>query len=428
MDILLIMVLILLNGIFAMSEIAIVSSRKARLQKFASEQRKGAKVAVALHNEPAHFFSTIQVGITSVGILSGAIGENALTGPLQAMLIRIPLLAPYAQGIALTLTVIIITYLSVVIGELVPKRLAMRSPEAIALVVARPMAWLAKIANPLVWLLSASSNFLLWVLRLHRHEESSVTNEEIKMMMQQGSEAGVFHESEEQIVANVLKLDEQRVGAVMTHYKDVVFIDLHDTEEAILATIIQCHYSQVVVCRDGLENAVGILQRSDLLKPALNGLPLDIEAIMRAPLYIPDVMPIPYLLDNFRKARTQFAIIVDEYGQMKGIVTLNDVLSAIVGDFPTTESNADPDVIQRDDGSWLVDGEISLARLKSIVNIDTNFPGEQSHIYNTLAGFIMTYLERIPTVAEYFDYSGWRYEIVDINHARIAKVLLMRSN
>lgn len=425
MDIVLIMLLIVLNGIFAMSEIAIVSSRKARLQKLESEHRKGAKSAIALHNEPSHFFSTIQVGITSVGILSGAIGENALTDPIHAMLLGIPSVAPYAQGIALTLTVIMITYLSVVIGELVPKRLAMRSPETIALIIAHPMTWLAKLASPLVWLLSSSSNFLLWVFRLHREEESSVTNEEIKIMMQQGSEAGIFHESEEQIVANVLKLDEQRVGAIMTHRKDVVFIDLYDTEDNILHKLIQCHHSQIVICKDGLENAVGILQRSDLLKPALSGAELNIEKFMRLPLYILDIMTIPHLLENFRKARTQFAIIVDEYGEMEGIVTLNDVLSAIVGEFPTEESISDLDIVQRDDGSWLVDGDISIARLKGILNINTEFPGEEANDYNTLGGFIMSYLERIPSVAEHFECAGWRYEIVDMDQARIDKVLLI---
>ncbi len=427
MDIVLLLALILLNGIFAMSEIAIVSSRKARLQKFESEHQKGAKSAIALHNQPSHFFSTIQVGITSVGILSGAIGENSLTIPIHSMLNRIPLVAPYAQGIALTLTVIIITYLSVVIGELVPKRLAMRSPESIALAIARPMTWLSKFASPLVWLLSSSSNGLLWVFRLHHEEDNSVTNEEIKIMMQQGAKAGIFHKCEEQIVANVLKLDEQRVGAIMTHRKDVVFIDLDDTHDNILHKVIQCHHSQIVICKDGLENAVGILQRSDLLKPALIGSPLDIETTMRAPLYIPDIMTIPHLLDNFRKSRTQFAIIVDEYGQLEGIVTLNDVLSAIVGEFPTEDSVSDPDVVQRDDGSWLVDGDISIARLKGILNINTEFPGEENNDYNTLCGFIMSYLERIPSVAEHFVFAEWRYEIVDMDQARIDKVLIKQS-
>lgn len=242
MDIIFIFVLIVINGIFAMSEIAIVSSRKARLHKLDSENRKGAKSAILLHDKPSHFFSTIQVGITSVGILSGAIGENAFTIPLHEMLVPIPYVTPYAEGISLTLTVIIISYFSVVIGELVPKRLAMRSPETIALIIAPPMTLLAKLASPLVWLLSSSSNLLLWIFGMHRQKETSVTNEEIKIMMQQGAEAGVFHESEQQIVANVLKLDEQRVGTIMTQQMKIYFIDLNDTEDSIFNKIIHCHY------------------------------------------------------------------------------------------------------------------------------------------------------------------------------------------
>jgi putative hemolysin len=417
-----------INGILAMSEIAIVSSRKARLHKLESDHRKGAKSAILLHDNPSHFFSTIQVGITSVGILSGAIGENAFTIPLHEMLVQIPYVSPYAEEISLTLTVIIITYFSVVMGELVPKRLAMRSPETIALIIAPPMTLLAKLSSPLVWLLSSSSNLLLWIFRMHRQKETSVTNEEIKIMMKQGAEAGVFHESEQQIVANVLKLDEQRVGAIMTPQKKIYFIDLNDTEDSIFNKIIHCHYSHIVICKNGLENVVGILRRSDLLNPALNGDSLDIEKYMHIPLYIPDIMTIPYLLDTFRKARTQFAFIVNEYGEMKGIVTLSDVLSAIMGDFPSEYLTSEPEIVQRDDGSWLVDGGISLVRLKAILNINSQFPNERSNNYNTLAGFIMSYMERIPNVADHFEYAQWRYEIVDMDTSQIDKVLMNRVN
>lgn len=426
MDILLIFVLIGINGIFAMSEIAIVSSRKARLHKLEGEHRKGAKSAILLHDNPSRFFSTVQVGITSVGILSGAIGENAFTIPLHKMLVQIPYISPYAEGISLTLTVIIITYFSVVIGELVPKRLAMRSPETIALIIAPAMTLLAKLTSPLVWLLSSSSNLLLLIFGMHRQKETSVTNEEIKIMMQQGAEEGVFHESEQQIVANVLKLDEQRVGAIMTPRKKIYFIDLSDNKDSIFNKIIHCHYSHIVICKNGLENVVGILRRSDLLNPALKGDSLDIENYMHIPLYIPDIMTIPYLLDAFRKARTQFAFIVNEYGEMKGIVTLIDVLSAIMGDFPSEYLTSAPEIARRDDGSYLVDGSISLSRLKVILNIDSQFPNEQSNSYNTLAGFIMSYMEKIPNVADHFEYDEWRFEIVDMDQSQIDKVLMER--
>ena len=426
-DIGLIIVLIFINGFFAMSELSIVSSRKSRLQKLASEQRPGAKAAISLHNEPSRFLSTIQVGITSIGILSGAIGEYALAIPINDWLMQIPYLAPYAKGIALASTVILITYLSVVIGELVPKQLALHSPEAIALKIARPMTWLAKLVSPMVWLLSSSSNVLLRLFGMHRKKETSVTNEEINLLMQLGAEAGVFHESEGQIVSNVLKLDEQRVGVIMTPRKDVFVLDLNDSEAELLNKIIQCPYSRAVICRNGLENVIGILQRSDLLKPALEGAKPDIEKVLRPPLYIPDTMTLTHLLENFRKARTEFALIVDEYGELQGIVTLTDVLSAIVGEFPSEASELDPEIVQRSDGSWLVDGGITMARLKAMLDIYSNFPDEEANIYNTLGGFVVFHLERIPSEAEYFEYAGWRFEVVDMDKARVDKILIARQ-
>ncbi len=428
MDIGLIFVLIFINGFFAMSELAIVSSRKARLQKLVSERRPGAQAAISLHNEPARFLSTTQVGITSVGILSGAIGEYALAIPISDLLMQISYLIPYAKGLALASTVIVITYLSVVIGELVPKRLALHSPEAIALRIASPMTWLAKLVSPMAWLLSSSSNVLLRLFGMHRHKESSVTNEEINLLMQMGAEAGVFHESEGQIVSNVLKLDEQRVGVVMTARKEVFVLDLKDSEAELLNKIIQCPYQRVVVCKYGLDNVIGILQRSDLLKSALEGAKPDIEKVLRPPLYIPDTMTLPHLLENFRKARTEFALIVDEYGEMQGIVTLSDVLSAIIGEFPSEGSELDPEIVQRSDGSWLVDGGITMARLKAVLDINTNFPGEEANIYNTLGGFVLLHLEKIPSVAEYFEYAGWRFEVVDMDKARVDKILITRQS
>jgi len=427
MDIGLIIVLIFINGFFAMSELSIVSSRKSRLQKLASEQRPGAKAAISLHNEPSRFLSTIQIGITSIGILSGAIGEYALASPINDWLMQIPYLAPYAKGIALASTVILITYLSVVIGELVPKRLALQSPEVIALKIARPMIWLAKLVSPMVWLLSSSSNVLLRLFGMHRKKDTSVTNEEINLLMQLGAEAGVFHESEGQIVSNVLKLDEQRVGIIMTPRNEVFALDLDDSEAELLNKVIQCPYSKAVICRNGLENVLGILHRSDLLKPALEGAKPDIEKALRPPLYIPDSMTVTHLLENFRKARTEFALIVDEYGDMQGIVTLNDVLSVIVGEFPSEASELDPEIVQRSDGSWLVDGGITMARLKTMLDINSNFPGEEANVYNTLGGFVVFHLERIPTVAEHFEYAGWRFEVVDMDKARVDKILMARQ-
>lgn len=427
MDIGLILILIFINGLFAMSEMAIVSSRKARLQKLASERKPGANAALKLHEEPSHFLSTIQVGITSVGILSGALGEDALTTPIYEQLVKIPTLAPYAEGIALTLTVVLITYFSVVIGELFPKRLALLHSESIAVVIARPMSGLARIASPLVWLLSSSGNLLLRIIGAHRPREDSVTNEEIKLLMEMGSEAGVFHASEERLVANVLKLDELRVGAIMTPRQEIVAIDLTAPEDDVKRKIADCRHTRVVVCRDGLENVLGILHRGDLLKSMMEGV-FDIEKTLRPALFVPDSITLTHLLELFREEHADFALIVDEYGEMEGLVALSDVLTAIVGDFPTVESELDPDVVQRDDGSWLIDGSVSIARLKSILDINTDFPDEMANVYNTIGGFILFYLERVPHVADNFEYGDWRFEVVDIDGTRIDKVLITSIN
>jgi putative hemolysin len=423
MDLALLLFLILLNGVFAMSEIAVVSSRKSRLQRLAEDGSPGAHSALALHNEPSNFLSTIQVGITSVGILSGAIGESALAAPLAAWLSGFTLIEPYASGLALTVVVVGLTYFSVVVGELVPKRLGLLAPEGIASLVARPMNALSRYARPVVWLLSSSSSLLLRLMGARRKEEPPVTDDEINVLMEQGAEAGVFHESEQELVSNVLRLDEQRIVSIMTHRSDIYLIDLADPEADIRRLLADSPYERVVVCRDGLEHIVGILRTSDLLKSALEGAPLDIEASLRAPLYVPESVTTTQLLANFRTARMQFALIVDEYGELEGLVTLTDVLTAIVGELPSSD---DQDVVVRGDGSWLVDGSVAIERLKVELDIDEDLPGEEENAYNTLGGFVMNMLGRIPAVAEHFEWEGLRFEIVDMDRNRVDKVLVAR--
>lgn len=427
MDIALIFLLILLNGVFAMSEIAIVSSRKSRLQNLADDGSLGAKAALSLHREPASFFSTIQVGITSVGILSGAIGEAAVADPLADWLSGIPLLAPYATGVALTITVISLTYFSVVIGELVPKQLAMLAPEGIAGLIARPMIVLARIAHPLVVILSGSCSAILKLLGARRKEESPVTDDEIKGLMEQGAEAGVFHESEQEIVSNVLRLDEQRIAAIMTPRRDMFVIDLDEDEQTVRQRIVDTEFSRLVVCRDGLEHILGILQTGDLLKKALPGHGInsaDIESVLHAPLYVPESVTTTQLLESFRHARLQFALIVDEYGDIQGLVTLTDVLAAIVGELSVPEALEDRDMVRREDGSWLVDGDVGIERLKSVLDIWVDLPGEDEHNFHTVGGFIMHQLGRIPMPADHFAISDWRFEVMDMDRNRVDKVLV----
>ncbi len=431
MDLLLILLLILLNGVFAMSEIAVVSSRKARLQNLADDGSLGAQAALSLHQEPSSFLSTIQVGITLVGILNGAIGEAAVADPLAEWIGRIPLLTPYAKAVALTITVVGLTYFSVVVGELVPKRLALLAPEGIAALMARPMMILARITHPLVIILSGSCTAILRVLGARRKEEPPVTDDEIKVLMEQGAEAGVFHESEQEIVSNVLRLDEQRISAIMTPRRDMFVIDLDEDEAEIWQRIVETAFSRLVVCRDGLEHVLGVLQTGDLLKKALPGGHVtlaDIEALLRPPLYVPESVTTTQLLESFRRARLQFALIIDEYGEVQGLVTLTDVLAAIVGELSVPEAPEDRDMLQREDGSWLVDGDVGIERLKSVLDIEDDLPGEDEHSFHTLGGFIMHVLGRIPTPTDHFEALGWRFEVMDMDRNRVDKVLLSRSS
>ncbi|MDO8347131.1 MAG: hemolysin family protein [Rugosibacter sp.] len=427
MDIALLLFLILLNGILAMSEIAVISSRKARLQRLADDDSPGAQSALALNNDPSTFLSTVQVGITTVGILSGAIGETALADPLTVWLAGFALIEPYARSIAMTLVVVGLTYFSVVVGELVPKQLGLLAPEKTASLIAPPMNMLARIARPLVWLLSASSRFLLRMIGAKRQEESPVTDEEIKVLMEQGAEAGVFHESEQAIVSNVLRLDDQRIGAIMTHRNDIYVLDLDKPETVILNRIAESPYTRVVVCRNGLDHIVGILRTADILKDALAGKPLAVERSLRPPLYVPEGVTTTQLLENFRKARQQCALIVDEYGELQGLVTLTDVLTSIVGELPSSDIHEEQDIVVREDGTWLIDGSVPIERLKFALEIENNLPGEEENAFNTLGGFVMHVLGNIPAVADHFEVSGCRFEVMDMDKNRVDKVLVGRS-
>lgn len=430
MDIVLLLLLILLNGVFAMSEMSVVSSRKSRLQSLAEGGSIGADAALSLHQSPSNFLSTIQVGITSVGILSGAIGEAVLADPLTERLATVPLLAPYAHAVALTVTVVGLTYFSVVIGELVPKQLALLAPEGIAALIARPMMLLSRLVHPLVVLFSASAAIVLRLFGARRKEEPPVTDDEIKVLMEQGAVAGVFHESEQAIVSNVLRLDEQPIAAIMTPRRDMCVIDLDDGEELARLQIVQSEHSRLVICRDGLDNILGVLQKGDLLKHAVHGQPIgiaDIEAALRPPLFVPESVSTTQLLENFRRARMQFALIIDEYGEIEGVVTLTDVLSSIVGELDEPEAPEERDIIQREDGSWLVDGDVGIERLKAQLDIDEELPGEDEHSFHTLGGFVMHLLGRIPKPADHFVVVGLRFEVMDMDRNRVDKVLVSKA-
>ncbi len=426
MDILLLVLLIFLNGIFSMSEIAVISSRDIRLQKLVNEGSRGAQSARALKNNPGPFLSTIQVGITMVGILSGAIGENALARPLTDWLgsFPFPFVQPHAQTIALAIVVLSLTYFTVVVGELVPKHLGLLEPEKIASLTASPMQMLARATKPLVWLFSTSSNFLLRIVGASDKEDASVTNEEIKLLMKQGAESGVFHESEQVLVANVLRLDEQPIVAIMTPRQDIYVLDIDKPETEVRQRLAGCPFSRIIVCNGGVENIVGLLRTADLLQAALACEPLQIEQHLRTPMYVPEYVTTTQLLEKLRKIQLQCALIVDEYGNLQGLVTLTDVLMAIVGNVPTSHSSENLDYIRREDGSWLIDGGMAIERVKLILEINRDLSGEDTYAFHTLGGFVIHMLRRIPKEADHFEAHGYRFEVVDMDKNRVDKVLV----
>lgn len=415
--------LFVLNGVFAMSEIAIVSSRKIRLQQAAEEGAISAKTALKLAKEPSHFLSTIQVGITLIGIMSGAYGEAALSGKLANVLNEFPNIAPYSRGLSLGIVVVGITYFSLIIGELTPKRLALLKPEEIAIVVARPMYFLALVTYPLVKILSASTDIVLWVLHVKRSEEPFITEKEIKLMIDEGTEAGLFHKSEKAMVANVMRLDVLRVGAIMTPRMDIFYLNIDDSVEDNRRKLRECPYSVVPVCKSGLDNVLGFVQAKDLLRRALNNESMELTKAVRPAHFIPDSLSPVQLLEEFKRAKTALGLVVDEYGEVAGLVTLKDVLEAIVGDIPSEENEEPPEAVQREDGSWLVDGTLSIGKFKQLFNVE-ELPDEETGDFHTVGGFVMLRLGHIPKTADYFYWEKLRFEVVDMDKNRVDKILV----
>jgi putative hemolysin len=423
MDFTLILLLIALNAVFALSEMAIVASRGARLQHLEEEGHAGAAAAAALHREPSRFLSTIQIGITAVGVLAGAVGEDVLADPLATRLREWPWLAPHAQGIAFAITVVVITYLSVVLGELVPKRLALLGPERIALVVATPMRWLGKAATPFVWLLAKSSDAVLSLVPKRAEREPPVTDEEIAVLMEQGAAAGVFHETEQTFVSNVLRLDERRVTSIMTPRQQFYAVDLDDDDATVRAQVAASTHTRILVCRGGTDNVLGIVETNELLADLLAGRPFDLAARLRDPLRVPETATTTSLIETFRQEGRQLALVMDEYGEVQGLVTDSDFLGAIVGEIGATGEPVPSGIQRREDGSWLVDGGLPVEALQDALELGV-LPGQEEHEFTTVAGFVLHQLGRIPRPADHFTWDGVRFEVVDMDGRRVDKVLV----
>ncbi|MBE9146300.1 hemolysin family protein [Planktothrix mougeotii] len=423
-EILIVVLLILANGVFAMSEMAIVSSRKVRLQQLANQGNKKAKVALELANSPNRFLSTVQVGITLIGILAGAFGGAAISARLETQLKQIPILAPYSNAISFTVVVITITYLSLIIGELVPKRLALNSPELIATTVSIPMRWLSRISSPIVHLLSASTELIVRFLGSHTSTEPEVTEEEIKILIEQGTKSGIVEEAEQNIVGRVFELGDRQVRTLMTPRPEIFWIDIDDSLEENRQSISETSYTRILVCQEDLDHVVGFIKVTDLLTQLLSGQPLDLTANLRRPLFVPETTSVLKILELFKQDETHFALVVDEYGVIQGLVTLNDILMELVGDIPSWENPEEPQKVQREDGSWLLDGMLPVEEFLELFNLE-HLLEESEGNYHTVGGFVITHLGRIPTAADHFEWQNLRVEVMDMDGNRVDKVLIV---
>jgi putative hemolysin len=424
-DILIVFVLILINGLFAMSEIAIVSSRRARLVQMADGGNAGAQHALQLAAEPTRFLSSVQVGITSIGILNGAIGEAAVASRLADSFAQVPMLAPYANALALGTMVVVLTYVSLIFGELVPKRLALTHPEAIASLIAKPMQMLAAAGRPLVFLLSVSTDLILRLFRVRQVKQPAVTVEEIKVLLEQGAEEGVFEATEHELVTNVLNLDERLVGSVLTPRSDIVFLDVRDPVEANREKLRLHLHTVLPLCDGGLDHVLGFVRSTRVLEQVLAKGDFDLPSLAEPPLFVPETMTLMTLLEQFKRTHLPLALVVDEFGDVEGLVTLTDVIGAIVGDLPS-EPGEEPSIVQREDGSLLMDGGLDLAAVLRTLDADALLDDEDRQHYHTLGGLAMLALGRVPKTGDVFERAGHRFEIVDMDGNRVDRVLVSR--
>jgi putative hemolysin len=422
-QIIIIILLVLINGIFAMSEIALVSVRKARLQRKAKNGDRSAQTALDLAENPNRFLSTVQVGISLIGILSGALGGATLAEELAKVLTPIPYIGEYSNGFAMAIVVGLITYLQLVFGELIPKRIGLNTPEEISIKVSRPMKLLSRITSPIVTLLSASTDLGLRVMGYHTNDSPMVTEEEVKLLLHQGTQIGIFEEVEQDLVESVFRLADRRVEVIMTPHTDIEWIDLEDPFEEIQKMIIDSPYSHFPVAEGSLDNILGILLVKDFLLATRNGSQPDIRRLLLPPVFVPESMPALKVLESFRSSKTQLALVIDEYGGMLGLVTLFDILKAIVGNIPQTGEQESEMAVQRSDGSWLLDGKLPIDELKEMFSIDA-LPDEERLGYQTLGGFIMSELGKIPSEGNSCVWKNFIFEVVDMDANRVDKVLL----
>lgn len=420
---LIVLLLSIANGFFAMSETAVVSARKARLQIKAQTGDAGAKFALSLAEDPSDFLSTVQVGITLIGILAALFGGEAIVAQLQPQLESVPLLAPYSNVISTALVVLIITYIQLIIGELVPKQIGITFADRISALVARPLMLVSQIARPVVWLLSLSTRLVLRILRVPTDYRYTITAEEVQIMMEEGNERGVFDPEEGQMVEQILSLSDIRINEIMTPRPDVVALDINDSLAVLRSKVSSARYSRYPVIRGDEDNVIGVIFARDLLAQSINENELDLKNILHKPLIVPEGLPVLEVLRRFKVAKSQLAMVIDEYGELQGLVTFNDLVEVIVGEVPEAGDTPDPQAFQRDDGSWLIDGRFLIDDLKELLGIDS-VPDEEENYFHTVGGFVMAYLRRVPHTGDKFDWGQFRFEVVDMDERRVDKVLL----
>ena len=426
MDTALVILLILLNGLFAMSEMALTASRKARLQVMVEAGEPGARAAMDLHEHPTKFLSTVQIGITSIGVLNGIVGEAAFAAPLAAWLQEtFGLQVRPAQMTATGLVVALITYLTIIFGELVPKRIGQMYPEKVARLVARPMNALSTATRPFVVALGASTEAVLRLMGVRAGPSRSVTEEEIAAQLEEGVDAGVIEKQEHQMVRNVFRLDERQIGSMMIPRTDIVWLDVQSPLLEVVEKVAVHPHARYPVCRGGLDDVIGVLHAHRLLGPLSAGQPVDLAALVDPPVFMPETLSGMELLENLRQASSDVVFVVDEYGSVQGVITERDVLEAITGEFAVPAGD-ESWAVRRPDGSWLLDGLIPATELKDRLEL-AELPDEERGRYNTLAGMIMLLLGRLPRTADRVQWGGWRFEVVDLDGKRVDKVLVTPS-
>lgn len=416
-EIVIIFGLTVLNGLLAMSELAVVSARRARLQAEVEMGSKTARTALELSENPNRFLSTVQIGISLIGILAGAFGGATVADDLSRQLGKIDFLAPYSDVLGFGLIVLLTTYLSLVVGELVPKRLAMVNPERAASLVAPVMQVMSRLAYPLVWFLSLSTDVVLRLLGIDASETSQVSEEEINIMLGEGEEAGVFKAAERRMVEGVFRLDDLRVDALMTPRTEMLWLNIHASQDELSARIADGYHTRYPVCDGEPDQLLGIVRTKDILRLTLAGSPLALSSIVRQVVEVPYSLPASDLLEVFRGKEDHFAVVIGEHGGVDGVITMNDLVEAVMGDID------EPDYVQRDDGSWLIDGLIPIEEVKDLLDIK-EMPDETD--YQTLGGFVIYKLGRVPQAADRFEWQGLRFEVIDMDGHRVDKVLVSR--